>query len=368
MTASDLSALAKDLLVRIVADYARNQGIGSMSCTIYDTAWVSTVARPDGSNVSWCFPECFQYILNAQDRDGGWKSYATEVDGILNTAASLYALKKHIIGLEQFTGITLPELEDRIRRASKALQSRLEVWDVEVSVNVGFEILVPAMLNLLEKEGFSFHFHGRAVLQHLYEQKMSKFEPENLYGDVKMTSLHSLEAFIGRVDFDRIVHHKIHGSLMASPSSTTAYLMNRTTWDDEAEAYIRRTIAASEGGLNGGVPSAYPSTYFEFAWVGYVLGAVLLYANIPVLLLPSIYVYECSSPADTFLQVVSTLLENGFDLIKLKSPSVSTIENVFIDSLSEENGLVGFGNYQSLASQLPCELISGLDQSTQYRQ
>lgn len=49
---------------------------------------------------------------------------------------------------------------------------------------------------------------------------------------------------------------------MASPSSTAAYLMHTTTWDNEAEDYQRHVISEGEGRGGGGVPSALPSTHF----------------------------------------------------------------------------------------------------------
>lgn len=267
MATPNLAPMAKGLLDRMVADYSNNDGIGSMSCSIYDTAWVSIIAKSDGAKTSWLFPECFRYILDKQRDDGGWEPYATEVDGILNTAASLYAIKKHATSPDQSLEIYPLELDRRMKRASNALQSRLQVWDVGASVNVGFEILIPAMLELLQNEGLCFDFPGSERLRDLNHQKLSKFKSSALYGSLKLTPLHSLEAFIGKIDFDKVSHHKTFGSLMASPSSTAAYLMNSTKWDDEAESYLRRVFANNEGGPNGGVPSAYPSTYFEITWV-----------------------------------------------------------------------------------------------------
>lgn len=69
------------------------------------------------------------------------------------------------------------------------------------------------------------------------------------------------------IDFDKVAHHKVHGSMMASPSSTAAYLLNVSNWDDEAEAYLRQVIKSGAGRGSGGVPSAYPSMHFEYSWV-----------------------------------------------------------------------------------------------------
>ncbi|KAI1499878.1 hypothetical protein F5X99DRAFT_410669 [Biscogniauxia marginata] len=52
---------------------------------------------------------------------------------------------------------------------------------------------------------------------------------------------------------------------MGSPSSTAAYLMNVSHWDDEAVAYLKHVIQYAAGKGSRGIPSVYPSTYFELS-------------------------------------------------------------------------------------------------------
>lgn len=61
--------------------------------TMYDTAWVSTVQKLDGT---WLSPESFDFSLALQIHCGSWKSYASSVDVILDTDAALLALKKRL--------------------------------------------------------------------------------------------------------------------------------------------------------------------------------------------------------------------------------------------------------------------------------
>ncbi|GME35455.1 ent-kaurene synthase [Neofusicoccum parvum] len=137
--------------------------------------------------------------------DGSWESCASEVDGILNTAASLISLKRHAEEPLQMDEISLTELESRIERAIRALASKLASWNVSASTHVGFEIIVPTLLEELEKQDITFDFRGREQLLKINASKLSRFKPAYLYGNVKTTALHSLEAFIGKVDFDRIL-------------------------------------------------------------------------------------------------------------------------------------------------------------------
>ena len=157
----------------------------------------------------------------------------------------------------------------RIARAAASLNSQLSTWDVSTTTHVGFEIIVPAMLDYLKQQDplLAFEFDGRPVLESVNAMKLARFKPEYLYGPVKLTALHSLEAFIGKIDFDRVAHHKVQGAMMSSPSSTAAFLMHTSQWDAESEAYLRQVIRSGAGRGCGGVPSAYPSMHFEFTWV-----------------------------------------------------------------------------------------------------
>lgn len=99
---------------------------------------------------------------------------------------------------------------------------------------------------------------------------LENFNTEILYSSPR-TLNHSLKAFIDQINFDRLTHNKTFGSMMASPASTAAYLMQCSTWDNEAESYIRRVICEGIGKGNGGLPSVFPTPIFEVTWVIYIL-------------------------------------------------------------------------------------------------
>ncbi|KAB8236167.1 uncharacterized protein BDW43DRAFT_308434 [Aspergillus alliaceus] len=240
---------------------------GYMSCAVYDTAWVSMVAKPTDNGKVWLFPECFRFVLDTQQADGSWPTYSAPVDGILNTAASLLSIKAHQANSYQLKEYSFALLEERVTKGAVALGKLLQAWDVENCDHVGFEILVPRMLFLLEEEGFRFDFPGKSALTKLNKLKLARFDPAYLYAPVKLTAVHSLEAFIGQIDFDRVRHHKTNGGYMGSPSSTAACLMYASTWDEESEDFLRWVFKAGSGQGSGGMPSAFPSTYFELTWV-----------------------------------------------------------------------------------------------------
>ena len=266
---NSLKRNAARLVKAINQQYDETQSVGSFSCTVYDTAWVSMISKSqsDDGNRIWLFPSCFLYVLEHQQSDGGWNSYGCAIDGIMNTAAALLALCHHRRAPRQLHSMTLPDFDLRIERARVALGGYLKTWDVGATLHVGYEILVPNLLRLLAEFGLTFEFPGQQRLLELCDQKMARFDPEILYDDKQISALHSLEAFIGRLNFDRLKHHTRFGSMLASSSSTAAYLIHSTTWDIDAESYLRRAIAHGEGNNCGGLPSAFPSTYFEMTWV-----------------------------------------------------------------------------------------------------
>lgn len=256
-------------LVRFAAEKHDGQfGFGSMSCAIYDTAWVSLVTRTIEGEKVWAFPDCFRYVIHRQSANGGWEGGATLTDDILNTAASLLSLKRHWQTPIPMHGVSKDELQGRIEQAILRLQYQLRTWDIVTPMQVGFEIIFPSLLRLLANEGITFDFEAKDKLMEINATKMSGFKPEYLYTASGSTALHSLEAFCGVIDFDRIAHHKVKGSFMGSPSSTAAYLMHASCWDEEAEEYLCHVINVLDEG--GGVPSAYPSTYFEYSWVSMI--------------------------------------------------------------------------------------------------
>ncbi|MCJ1240864.1 geranylgeranyl pyrophosphate synthetase [Varicellaria rhodocarpa] len=219
-----------------------------MSSSVYDTAWVSMILKGAPNSQQCLFPDAFQYILDKQSSKGGWPSYADPVDGILNTAAALLSMLKHlkIQGASAFNfndqgkGESLTE---RIEKGSAWLQSSLDNWDVKSCNHVGFEVLVPAPLGLISDYNITFYFPGAQTLRQLNATKLANFNEQMLYTKLPTSLLHSLEAFVGQIDFERVQHHLINGSLMGSPAATAAYLMNVSNWDTQAEEYLRRACA-----------------------------------------------------------------------------------------------------------------------------
>ncbi|KAJ7671648.1 Ent-kaurene synthase [Mycena polygramma] len=284
---------ANNLLANVLSRNTPRYGLGNMSPSIYDTAWVSMISK-DGS---WLFPDAFQYLLDHQDTSGGWTSKSSDTDSILNTLSALLSLKLHSRADETFS--------ERLHNAQMYLAAVLKSWDISMVERVGFEVIVPTMLLLLSEHGIDFSFPQRSQLMELNSAKLSKISPQMIYQH-RTPILHSLEGLIGHLDFDKVGHQKRNGSFMASPSSTAAYLMHASVWDDDCEAYLREVLAQCEINGKGSVPCAWPTTFFELSWI------------------------------------VSNLHDGGFDFQDLDRVALEKIGVILEEGIDSGNGTVGF--------------------------
>ena len=251
------------LIRQLVDEHDAKYGVGSMTCSIYDTAWVSMIAKSVEGTTRWLYPTAFEYVLKSQQPDGGWHNSSSDIDGILNTLAALLALCKHIATPHQINQRPTDDLEHRHTRAIYYLEAKLSQWDVLATTSEGFEILVPKLLQLMAAEGVEFHFAGRDVLEDLRTKASTRINPSVIHGTVRSSAARFLEGLIGEIDFNRVCQHRISGSIMASPASTAAYLIHCSTWDVEAEDYLSHILSVGDERSIGGVPSQYPTTVFE---------------------------------------------------------------------------------------------------------
>ncbi|KAL7912258.1 Ent-kaurene synthase [Trichoderma velutinum] len=281
---------------------------GSFSISIYDTAWLAMIREP-GDPGRWLFPESYSYLLLHQAEDGMWPTYASPIDGILNTLAGLLALIKHykldIISIDSPRPVEVWDVTERIGKARRALQLALNDWDANQTLHVGFEVLVPGLLRQLSEEGVVFEFPGQAALTALYQKKLAKLHPDMLTSSQQTTLLHSLEALVGIFDFALLRHHcSAYGGMLGSPASTAAYLLHSSEWDVRAQSYLENVV--SSYGSCGGVPSGFPTPVFEISWT------------------------------------VSSLLANGFSVEDFHDGDLHVISEYLRKAINDQGGVLGF--------------------------
>ncbi|KAF5247655.1 hypothetical protein FANTH_6278 [Fusarium anthophilum] len=305
----DLVSAAKSLLGRAFNSHHGYYGLCSTSCQVYDTAWVAMIPRTTDSVKHWLFPECFHYLLKTQAADGSWGWLpSTQTAGILDTASAVLALTSHIREPLQILDVSPDELSLRIEQGVASLKRQLAVWnDVGETNHIGVELIVPSLLSMLEKElgSSAFTFPCKNILDKMHEEKLSQFDLKKVYGKPSSV-LHSLEAFLGKLDFDRLSHHLYRGSMMASPSSTAAYLIGASKWDEEAEDYLRHVMKNGAGHGDGGISGTFPTTHFECSWI------------------------------------IATLLKGGFTVKQIDGDRLRGLSAILVDALRDENGVIGF--------------------------
>ncbi|TLS21077.1 uncharacterized protein PpBr36_10643 [Pyricularia pennisetigena] len=300
--APSLASSAKDVIRRLSSISHERYSFSTASCEPYNTAWVAMVTKQIDGQKQWLFPECFYNLVKTQAEDGSWAYHPqSKTTGVLGTAAALLALLKHLKEPLQIYDVSADEIRKRIVLATKSLKYQLQNWDDAQRTNhIGVEIITPSLLTYLEQEdpNIKFQFPAQAALQNMYDAKMACFKPEYLYERKVSTAAHSLEAFIGKIDFDRVSGHLWQGSMMASPSSTAVYLIYASVWDDEAEGFLRHVVKAGSGHGDGGVPGTFPTSYFEYSWS-------------VVTLLQSGFSVEDLGPNE--LRIIADYLEAGFE-------------------------------------------------------
>ena len=222
----------ESLLRRLIDNDGSSFEIGTLTSSVYDTAWVALVAKTSGGIKQWLFPSSFIYVLQTQSMSGAWPAHAGEdcvddYNAILSTLAALYCLMQHQKMPLQLEHLHCSNLKEKIEKGKRSLKDMLKQWDVQNCPAVGFEVLVPNLLSLLEKEDIQFTFPHRAELFETRRQKLAKIPPNALYERAPSALLHSLEAFHSQKDFsvDRMAHQKVNWSIMASPSATASYLV-----------------------------------------------------------------------------------------------------------------------------------------------
>ncbi|EME80706.1 uncharacterized protein MYCFIDRAFT_189135 [Pseudocercospora fijiensis CIRAD86] len=302
----------RSLLDRALALNHARYGFSTASCQIYDTAWVSMIKRSTKGIVEWTFPESFHWLIRAQNSDGSWgSSKSSRTAKAIDTAASLLALLKHAESPLQLHEYGSSELKSRVQSALESLTTQLRHCnDIESTNHIGVELVLPALIRYLREELPSSNFFLRvpAALEAMSEAKASQFQPELLYKQKWSPAIYHLEAFVGKIDFDRVTQQAFeNGSMWTSPAATAAYLIHATTWDDQAEAYLRHVIREGQGHGNGSVPGTFPTKLFEFNWI------------------------------------VATLISAGYDLSELDSFTLDRIGSIVKAEFLAGHGVIGHG-------------------------
>ncbi|KAJ7310885.1 hypothetical protein DFH08DRAFT_619711, partial [Mycena albidolilacea] len=297
------ASLDADLLLRsLLTEYSQFGEICSFSGSVYDTAWLSMVRSPDSDGEHWLFPEMLTVLLDSQSLEGGWNVAGHPIDTIISSLAGILSLKCRYPTLSGPEGA---EVERRIEMAVAFTRTTIAQVDFVAAERVGFELIVPTLLHMLEEHSISFEFSQRDILFAIRDKKTALITLPAVYSQ-PTSLLYSLEAF-DTLDADRVAHYISEGVMFGSPSATAAYLMRASVWDERAVQHLQNAAKRGKNRNQGLVPAANPTTFFELAWV------------------------------------VCTLADSGIDLSKIDRNVRDDISGLLMTGLKNGQGTIGAG-------------------------
>lgn len=241
-------------------------GEGIINPVPYDTAIVSWIPKLDNTFEPE-FPECLQWLRNNQLSDGSWgtdkPTYA--YGNVLCTLAAIIALKKW----------NKNDFDSKIiSNGEKALKHLAKLIDLEKYETIGYEILLPMLLNQSKQLKLKVPFEELEI-KYLFEEKFKsiKFHQQKYGWNQKHTFWFSLEMISGLTQTSdkklfalNDILLESNGSVCGSPSATAFYLMTKRI-EDKVDIpltyqYIKDIVDTNKGG----VPPLFPSDTFELSF------------------------------------------------------------------------------------------------------
>ncbi|MEM7118953.1 MAG: hypothetical protein AAF614_41430 [Chloroflexota bacterium] len=232
---------------------------GIVCADAYDTAWVALV--PDASHSSKPqFPQALETLRTMQLTDGGWGSpqiyHASE-----RTLCTLAALCALLHWKQQKTDMT------RVAQGIEALYKYALDLDNDSYELVGYELLLPRLIQLLEPFNLDLPYHawqevlkiGELKRKLIGELKIDVEHPRTWWFSAEMLT----ETELGQFD-DSFLNE--HGAIVTAVAPTAAYLRAcRLQGQDSPRAarFLEKVLILG----NGGAAFAWPMEHFETLWM-----------------------------------------------------------------------------------------------------
>jgi halimadienyl-diphosphate synthase len=216
----------------------------------YDIAWLARLKDGDGE-ARW--PHLIDWLLENQHTDGSWGGKIVYYhDRVICTLAAIIALREN----GRHRGA-----EEAIDRAEQYLWQHLHLLPRDPFELVGFELILPTLLNRARVLGLDVPRHtcGYGEIQ---TAKLRLIPPDMLYSP-KISTVHSLEFLGENGNTERLrAAQAANGSLGNSPAATAYYLSLVDEEDESALSYLSQMQTEE-----GHVVYLYPFSTFELAWV-----------------------------------------------------------------------------------------------------
>ena len=230
-------------------------GLGLISASAYDTAWVARLIEQDED----LGEAALEWLCAHQLSDGSWGTEEPICyhDRVICTLSAMTALARHGRRAHDRKMINNGQaaLEELTRDATRRLMAN------PAGATVGFEMLAPTLvaeagrLGILDNQGN--RILGRLELQR--KLKLAKLAGRRI--DRSITAAFSVEMVgddLSKLDIDNLP--ETNGSIAYSPSATAFYLLKVRPGDQAALTYLHQVE------IGGAVPYVGPLDVFECAW------------------------------------------------------------------------------------------------------
>ncbi|XP_050107761.1 ent-kaur-16-ene synthase, chloroplastic-like isoform X2 [Malus sylvestris] len=217
-----------------------------LSVSSYDTAWVAMVPSPNSPKDPF-FPECVNWLLCNQLRDGSWCPSNLHPlftkDALLSTLACILALKQWNVG------------EEQINKGLHFIESNLaSAADEEEQSPVGFNILFPAMIESATNLKMNLPF-GAPTLDAIFHRR--DFELKRGYASNsegwRAFLAYISEGFGNSQNWELVMkYQRRNGSLFNSPATTASAFTHIKNAD--CLKYLRTLLEK----FGNAVPTVYP--------------------------------------------------------------------------------------------------------------
>lgn len=235
-----------------VSNLLANLGTADISASAYDTAWIARLGDID-EDLS---QQALQWLRANQLCDGSWGNPYLEYyhERLICTLSAMIALASR----------GYREDRKRIQKAQNAIHQIEDCLKHDAAgAMVGFEMIVPALVDEAEELGIYRRNGSTRILADLSAQRAQKLAqlPDGLINQT--VSLAFSAEMIGKNNLNLLdVDHlqEPNGSIAYSPSATSFYAMYVNGGDAAALDYLNRVA------MRGAVPTAAPIDVFEVAW------------------------------------------------------------------------------------------------------
>lgn len=222
-----------------------------LSVSTYDTAWVAMVPSPTSSEEP-CFPDCLNWLLENQCRDGSWARPhhhpMLKKDVLSSTLACILALKKWGVGGEQinrglhFIALNFASATDKCQITP-----------------MGFDIVFPAMLDYARSFSLDLRLEPTTFndLMCKRDLELKRFCQSNS-AEREVYWAYIAEGMGKLQDWESVMkYQRRNGSLFNSPSTTAAAFIARHNSD--CLNYLHLALKK----FGSAVPAVYPQDIYS---------------------------------------------------------------------------------------------------------